>query len=84
MRESQVTPLISGITLTGMTKVETKTKIEDLATPIEAGKLLGVGQWTLRKWNKKGVGPPRYTIGVSRIVYRRDEITDYLSNLPST
>lgn len=64
--------------------MEKERRIEDLVGAVEAGKLLGVGDWTLRKWNKKGLGPPRYTFGDGQIRYRRDEITDYITNLPST
>ena len=50
-----------------------------LMTTKEVAKLLRVGEWTLRQWRKKGIGPDYYSIE-GNIRYSKATVEQYLDS----
>lgn len=46
----------------------------------EVSELLGVAPSTLRTWRKKKVNLDFYRVGSHRVLYRLDEVMDYLAS----
>jgi DNA-binding transcriptional MerR regulator len=58
-------------------------EVENLLTPTEVSKILGVSERTLRRWRENGCGPPFIRLGTdapgSIVRYARAQMVDFIA-----